>query len=320
MQGLELSRLYYEEYCAPLLAMEFPPLLPRVAAGLVGEGSECLGFDDMLSRDHDWGAAVCLWLSAEDFAEYGQALTQALAILPRHIQGYPARVPSLWGVGRTGVLEITDFYFQLLGRRSPPQSLTDWLLLPEWRLAAATSGQVFADPWGRFSAFRNSLLPCYPEDVRRKKLAARLAKMAQAGQYNYPRCLARQEYTAACLAVAEFMREAASAIHLLNYCYCPYYKWLHRSLKSLPVLGKEVYRHLAAMTPPSSHMQEATFRGHRNMYEQILTEIQTLCSTLSSELRRQNLCAGADFLLDCGVAIQQSIEDPAIRNMDVFLG
>lgn len=320
MQGLELSRLYYEENCAPLLEMEFPQLLPRVAAGLVGEGSECLGFDDALSRDHDWGAAVCLWLSAEDFAAQGQALAQALTTLPRHVRGYPAREASAWGRGRTGVIEITDFYFQLLGRRSPPQSLADWLPLPEWRLAAATSGQVFADPWGRFSAFRNSLLPCYPEDVRRKKLAARLAKMAQSGQYNYPRCLARQEYTAACLAVAEFMREAASAVHLLNRCYCPYYKWLHRSLKRLPVLGQETYRHLTAMTPLSAPVAEATLQGHEDRYQQIFAEIQALCSALSNELCRQDLCAEAEFLLDCGLEIQNSIKDPAIKKMDVFWG
>ena len=49
MQGLELAKRYYEEVGRPMLERDFPELLPRLAAGLVGEGSECLGFDDELS-------------------------------------------------------------------------------------------------------------------------------------------------------------------------------------------------------------------------------------------------------------------------------
>ena len=77
MQGLELAKRYYEEVGRPMLERDFPELLPRLAAGLVGEGSECLGFDDAISQDHDFGAGFCLWFSAEDYNQYGNALQDA---------------------------------------------------------------------------------------------------------------------------------------------------------------------------------------------------------------------------------------------------
>lgn len=60
MKGLDLSKLFYTEQVRPALAQRFPQLLPRIAAGLVGEGSQCFGYDDDLSQDHDWGAASVL--------------------------------------------------------------------------------------------------------------------------------------------------------------------------------------------------------------------------------------------------------------------
>ena len=86
MQGLELAKRYYEEVGRPMLERDFPELLPRLAAGLVGEGSECLGFDDAISQDHDFGAGFCLWFSAEDYNQYGNALQDAYDRLPGCLQ------------------------------------------------------------------------------------------------------------------------------------------------------------------------------------------------------------------------------------------
>lgn len=66
-------------------------------------------------------------------------------------------------------------------------------------------------------------------------------KMAQSGQYNFPRCNKRKEYVASHLALSEFMSVSMSLVYLLNHSYRPYYKWVHRGLLSLPVLGKTAY-------------------------------------------------------------------------------
>ncbi|HEU0299458.1 MAG TPA: hypothetical protein VFR37_08395, partial [Longimicrobium sp.] len=58
--GLELSRLFFVEAVRPLLDAAFPGL--RYAAGLLGSGSDVLGFDTEMSRDHDWGPRVDLFL------------------------------------------------------------------------------------------------------------------------------------------------------------------------------------------------------------------------------------------------------------------
>ena len=50
MTGLELSRAYFEEYGMPMLEEQFPDLLPFLAAGLFGSGSECFGYDDEVHK------------------------------------------------------------------------------------------------------------------------------------------------------------------------------------------------------------------------------------------------------------------------------
>ena len=59
MQGLELSRRFYEEAVRPILERDFPDFVH--AAGLMGYGSDVLAFDDETSRDHEWGPRVQLF-------------------------------------------------------------------------------------------------------------------------------------------------------------------------------------------------------------------------------------------------------------------
>ena len=69
MNGLELSRAFYEEHGKPMLEEQFPQLLPLLAVGLFGSGSECFGYDDETSRDHDFEPGFCLFLPDESVVD-----------------------------------------------------------------------------------------------------------------------------------------------------------------------------------------------------------------------------------------------------------
>ena len=62
MKGLEISRAFYEEYGRPMLEKDFGKYIDKIAVGLVGHGSECFGFDDEISTDHDFEPGFCLFL------------------------------------------------------------------------------------------------------------------------------------------------------------------------------------------------------------------------------------------------------------------
>ena len=96
MQGIELSRAYFEA-CAPALQAEFPELWPRVAAGVCGQGSENFGFDDEVSRDHDFDPGFFIWLSPEDYKAYEFRLSRAYDRLPREHLGVALSGQSVYG-------------------------------------------------------------------------------------------------------------------------------------------------------------------------------------------------------------------------------
>ena len=66
MKGIKLSEKFFKQYGLPMLENDFPELLPQIACGLLGEGSECFGFDDEISKDHDFDAGFCIFLPDEN--------------------------------------------------------------------------------------------------------------------------------------------------------------------------------------------------------------------------------------------------------------
>ena len=59
--GMELCRAYYETYGRAMIHEKFSEYEDRIAVGLAGEGSDCFGYDDEASRDHDWGPSFLMW-------------------------------------------------------------------------------------------------------------------------------------------------------------------------------------------------------------------------------------------------------------------
>lgn len=314
MKGLELARKYYDTYIEQLLA-EVPEARGRFAAGLVGEGSQCFGYDDRISQDHDFGPGFCIWLTDADFEGFGNKLQQAYDALPDEFEGFSRK--GFIAKDRYGVMTISDFYSRFTGfADGQPQTVLDWLFLSENQLAAATNGEVFEDGPGFFTDIREKLRRFYPEDVRRKKIAARAAIMAQAGQYNLLRSIKREDTVAATLALARFTESAISMAHLLEGRYTPFYKWGFRSLKSL-LFGRGFVQHLNRIPELEASLYERDFvKAHNQAYA--ITE--SICREAATELRRQGLSTiESDFLQDHLAEIMDGIVDDRLRSLPPML-
>lgn len=334
LTGLELARAFWETHGRPLLEQKYPTYRPRIAVGLVGHGSECYGFDDAFSRDHDFGPGFCLWLSADDHAAIGAALQADYEALPQDLLGLGPRVQTPRARGerrRVGVFEIGDFYEQVTGYRQAPAAdhPHEWLLLDEPTLAAATNGEVFVDGYGEFSAVRDGFRRM-PPDVRWALVSRRLGMAAQAGQYNVPRMLDRGDGAAAWLAVAQFTQAVASLVFLLNgpgsVGYLPYYKWQFAALRRLSARRGSRLPQVADELEQVLRLASAACFGGAGFGEggagaaparaRVGETIERVCAQVVDELRARGLTTSDDtFLEHQRPYVEQRITDPWLKSL-----
>ena len=313
MKGLELAEGYFNKHGIPMIETKFANHKHRIAAGLVGDGSECFGYDDEISRDHDWGPSFCLWLNKQDYQQIGPALQAEVQKLPKDFGGVGPRQETTWGGGRVGAFEIGQFYRRFIGFDHVPTTLLEWRAIPEGNLATATNGKVFVDQLGEFTSFRDQLKTFYPEDIRLKKLASRCMTVAQAGQYNYERCINRGEYVAAQWAETKFTSDIISLVFLLNKEYRPFFKWMHRALKELPILGETMHDLMSDLV--NVHKDELG----ETIYQKKSRIMEESCQLVIEELKKEGLSdSRSTFLLDHGPVIQSKIQDAQIRGIDVW--
>ena len=282
--GMELCESFYQEYGIPMIRSKFPQYEHVIAAGLVGEGSECFGYDDEVSRDHDFGPGFCLWVTDQIYDEIGEKLQEEYDRLPDTYMGI-TRFKTAKAQKRVGVFRIGDFYEQLIGIKDIPTSQNQWLFLEDAQLATAVNGKVFRDDLGEFTRIRKGIMRYYPEEVRIKKIAREAALMAQSGQYNYSRMFGRGEKVTADIALAEFLRHTMAMIYLLNHTYAPFYKWMHRGLEKLPILN-EVRNILTALVELP------------NGDERIPDMIELIVAMIIAEMKKQGLTSGEDNYLE----------------------
>ncbi len=282
--GMELCEAFYQEFGAPMIRSQFPMYESMIAVGLVGEGSDCFGFDDEVSRDHDFGPGFCMWLTDQVYEEIGEKLQDAYDTLPSTYMGI-TRVTTAKASKRVGVFRISEFYEGLIGLSDVPATQNQWLFLEDYRLATACNGKVFRDDLGEFTRIREGILAYYPEEVRIKKIARQAALMAQSGQYNYSRMFGRGETVTAQIALSEFMKHTMAMVYLLNRRYAPFYKWMHKGMGQLHVLRdiKDILTALSQMPTGDDRIPQT---------------IELIVALIIAEMKKQGLTSGEDNYLD----------------------
>ena len=308
MKGLEKARKFYEEAGTEMISRNFGDFENRIAVGLVGHGSECFGFDDQTSRDHDFETGFCIWLTKDDEEKIGFRLMRAYDKLVKSVNG--ERADRVVENGFQGVFVTGDFYRRYTGCDGAPKTWQDWLYTNSAYFAEATNGEVFRDDLGEFTKIRNEILHGMPEDVRIKKIGSCSLKAAQSGQYNYARCLAHGEEGAAMLALFEFVTNAIELAFLLNRKHCPYYKWALRSMDGLDKF--------AELKQPLEYLLTAdNDKAGQSVKKAIVEDISL---ALANEINAQfDLGVEGGFLEPYAYAIQKRIKNSDIRNLHIVL-
>ena len=306
MKGLELSEKFYYEYGEKMIKENFADVEKYLAVGLAGSGSECFGFDDEISQDHDFEPGFCIFIPDEIDSKTEFQLERAYAKLPKEFMGYTRSPLNPVGGNRHGVIKISRFFEEKTGSKTADIPTVGWFCIAEQFPAEATNGKIFCDNLGVMTQLREKIA-YMPEDVRLKKLAGNIFLMAQSGQYNYPRCIKRGETAAAQLAVGEFVNTALKVIFLLNKKYIPYYKWTFRALKNLGKLS-DLYGDLEYLI--SSDNTEA---------EKKQEIIEKISARVIDELKAQELTKiSSPNLEPHAYSVNDRIKDGEIRNLNIL--
>ena len=312
MKGLTIAEEYYKQYGAPMLHEEFPELEGIVAVGLCGSGSECMGYDDELSKDHDFEPGFLIFLPPEEVVDRRLAfrLERAYDKLPDEFMGLKRNRDVSFDTGRHGVVRAADFFKSKVGDPDGALSTEQWMTVPEHYLAEVTNGKIFRDDLGLVTDIRKKLA-YFPEDVRLKKLAAALMLAEQASSYNYERLLSRGDTAGAQLAICEYVKEVLSAIFLLKKQYKPFYKWQFRALNEMPEFAP-LKEDLESLLTTGNDVGEAVEKRSR---------IRRINGALTEEIRRQQLSDYDGLRLDSpAYCVNGKIKDPSLRNAHILSG
>jgi hypothetical protein len=238
LSGAELARAFFTEVVAPLLDQTMPGL--RYAAGRLGSGSDVLGLDNAMSRDHDWGCRLTLLVDEDDRDQVARISRMLEERLPDRFGEFPVRFPVTWDSSVTHkvhVATVADFAASRLGvDPTGGLSVLDWLSLTGQSVLEVTAGPVFIDRTRALAPVR-ALLAWYPPDVERYVLAAGWRRVGQAMPMVGRTAEAGDELGSRLLSAGL----VSDLLHLafgLSRRWAPYAKWRGTVFRSLPVAAR----------------------------------------------------------------------------------
>ncbi|MCI8508199.1 MAG: DUF4037 domain-containing protein [Lachnospiraceae bacterium] len=309
LKGLVISKDYYETYGKK--AFREMGNLSGVAFAKVGEGSECFGLDDLLSKDHDFGPGFCVFVTKDQYEVSGKQLEEIYASLPAVFRGFE-KPDTIKEAPRNGVIVVEDFFGRILSldeeetaylidRNTLPEKT--WLRLSDWQLRTVTNGEIFDGDGSAFGNIYKNLKKGYPESVKKRKMAQLLGEMSQSGQYNYQRMMRRQDVYGAAFMLHGFESNVIEFLYLVNDEYAPHDKWLMKEAESLKK-GREILndiKELMGIIPDLKIYQKRDmidWIGKDNEEDPVLYHIDRIARTIVNLLQEEGFTKSSDPYLE----------------------
>ncbi|MGE5289419.1 MAG: DUF4037 domain-containing protein [Micromonosporaceae bacterium] len=258
LPGGELARQFHVDVVEPLLTGAMPRL--RYAAGRLGSGSDVLGFDDEMSRDHDWKCRLTLLVDGPDRDAVPQISGLLERELPEADRGLPVRFPVTWNPSVSHKIEVATvagFAASRLGiDPTAGLSVLDWLILTGQSVLEVTAGPVFTDRTVELAQVR-AMLRWYPPDIDRYVLAAGWQRLSQEMPM-VGRTAERGDEFGSRLLSARLAGDLMWLAFALSRQWPPYAKWRGTAFQALPVAADLGGPLTAAATAPGWRRAGAT--------------------------------------------------------------
>lgn len=310
LPGQVLCRDFYEEVVAPVVGAPH-------SAGLLGSGSDVLGYDTGRSTDHDWGLRCTVFVPRAAVNEVRHRVTNAI---PDTYRGWPVHI------GRSGEAQQPHVGVETLPTWLRAQfgwdasagelTVTDWLLIPQQRLLGITQGAVFADHNEELARLRERLA-WYPDPVWWWMLACQWRRLAQEEPFVQRTSEVGDDLGSQVLA-GRLVRDCIRLALLIGRRYAPYSKWLGTAFAALPDPDGLVLR-LAEAVQASTlpDREEALGQAYQLLGRRFNTLSPDLAvdTSLRSFFDRPARVIGADRFAEAALA---QVRDPALVSLPLI--
>ncbi len=284
IKGLDLCEGFFNTYAKNIIECNFPNL--KYTAGLIGYGSDVLGYDDVVSTDHMWGPRFYLFLSEKDIDLKDDIFQSLSENLPYTYEGYSVNFtepdPNDCGVqhpqfiteGKVNPLVFIQTFDDYLTEQLGTSDLDninpfEWLAFSEHRLLSLVSGKLFVDDLN--CAEKISKIKYYPEDVKLYMIAScwNLVSSEQAFVKRCGECGDEIGSQIICSRIAERLMRLC---FLYKDTYAPYSKWFGTAFTKLDVDEKI-----------KDTIQGALFAKDLKGREEKLVEAQAMVANMHNE-------------------------------------
>jgi hypothetical protein len=249
IHGLQLGEKFFKKIVEPVLEERFPRL--KYSAGIIGEGSDVLGFDTKQSTDHDWGPRTQLFISEKDSKKRSEISDYLANNFPLSFLGYStnyaissesgSRVLSKQKPGqpinhRVEIYTVKSFFKEYLCI-DPFRRLNtlDWLVLSEQKLRTLRSGKLFHDELGVGKIKGN--FHYFPRDVWLYMLACEWKKIGQEEPF-VARAGDVGDDLGSKIIASRLAKSIMRLCFLMEKEYVPYSKWFGTAFSQLNCSGR----------------------------------------------------------------------------------